>query len=132
MGSYTCRRLFRVRLYTQNKSTYTFREFLAELETCDLFVTARIHTAIFSTLMQKPFISVGLDQKLTYLSSQFDNECFNWYPDKSVEELTQKVTYVSENYMSLKENITKAKIKMETLSDNAGKLFNEYLQSITK
>ncbi|MDG1330407.1 MAG: polysaccharide pyruvyl transferase family protein [Flavobacteriaceae bacterium] len=114
------------------KSKYTFREFLAELETCDLFVTARFHTAIFSTLMQKPFITVGLDQKLTYLSSQFDNECFNWYPDKSVEELTQKVTYVSENYMSLKENITKAKIKMETLSDNAGKLFNEYLQSITK
>ena len=114
------------------ESNYTFKKFLAELETCDLFITARFHTAIFSTLMQKPFITVGLDQKLTYLSSQFDNECFNWNPDSSVNALIDKVSYIDDNYISIKESMVNIKSKMQRLSDEAGRLFNDYIKSILK
>lgn len=111
---------------------FTFKEFLSELDSCDLFVTARYHTAIFSTLMQKPFITVGIDQKLTYLSSQFNNDCFNWYPHNSVDELFSKVSFINENYLPLQKNIVETKAKMEELSNNASKLFGDYLLSVLK
>ncbi|WP_299396373.1 polysaccharide pyruvyl transferase family protein [uncultured Gelidibacter sp.] len=108
---------------------FSFKGFLSQLESCDLFITARFHTAIFSTLMYKPFITVGLDQKLTYLASQFDNDCFNWDPKDSVDVLYNKVTSINKNYNSLKENIVKTKSQMEILSNDAGILFRDYLKS---
>jgi len=109
---------------------FTFKEFLEELERCDLFITARFHAAIFSTLMQKPFITVGLDQKLTYLSSLFNNDCFNWCPDDSIDALLSKISYIDENYIPLKKGITETKENMQRLSDNASVLFGDYVNSI--
>ncbi|WP_439185735.1 polysaccharide pyruvyl transferase family protein [Carboxylicivirga taeanensis] len=105
-----------------------FKSYLAELNTCDLFITSRYHAAVFSTLMEKPFITIGLEQKLTNYSSSFENEAMNWLPNSSLSELLKNISLIDSDYAKFVNEICKKKKYFTSLSDKCAKTFSKYIK----
>ncbi len=91
-------------------SNMTFTNFLVELSEYDMFVTARYHGAIIASLLKKPFIAIGIEQKLTMVAELFDMPCWN-YPYK-IEECQTQINYVYEHYKNETQKIWE-KVELE-------------------
>lgn len=106
-----------------------FKDYLRKLQSCDLFVTSRYHGAVFSTLMNKPFVIVGLEQKLTYFASLFDQKTMIWTPGTDIAHLVEAILYIDRDYPVYKNRIIQTKKLLENSSDNVAESFFTYLRS---
>lgn len=87
----------------------TFQIFLNDLNEFDMFITARYHGAIISSLLKKPFISIGIEPKLTMVSDLFNMPC--WKYPYNIENLKK-------NIMSLELNNLITIAQIEEISEN--------------
>lgn len=62
------------------------KDFFSELSMFDIFFTARFHGAIFSALLEKPFICIDLEQKLSIIAKELGLEAFLWKHPFNIKE----------------------------------------------
>jgi len=80
-----------------NPDIQTIDGFMSDLEAYDLFISARFHGVIFSTLLNKPAISIALEPKLELVKE--NAVCEVWHPiNDSSEELLTLVNNIDEGY----------------------------------
>jgi len=105
----------------------TIKKFLKILDSFDLFITARYHGAVFSTLLGKPFISIGVEQKLDMVSDLYQNGSKKWNYPFQINECLSYVNDIDKNYIIMKENII-SNTKIQTkLAQTMIKDFINYL-----
>lgn len=63
----------------------SFKSFLLKLSDFDLFVTARYHGAVISSLLGKPFVSICIEPKLSMIADKLNMP--KWVAPFDVEEL---------------------------------------------
>lgn len=97
-------------------------DFLIVLSNYDLFITARFHGAVFSALLGKPFITVGVEQKLKMISEVFKDSSFCWNYPFSENQCLEQFHLISNNYLHFKDALN-AQVRHEVLSAN--KLFQD-------
>jgi len=104
----------------------TILDFLQILDTFDLFITARYHGAVFSTLLGKPFISICVEQKLEMISDIYQNSSKKWLYPFNEEQCISYVKEIDINYNEYKNNIYNITKKQRTLAQEMIKDFIEY------
>ncbi|MFN5415988.1 MAG: polysaccharide pyruvyl transferase family protein [Flavobacteriia bacterium] len=100
-----------------NPNIYTFDSFLKEISICDIFITARFHGAIFSTLLEKPFISIEIEQKLRFVSDLYSECSHCWKSGFDELELLNHVSDINSNYEDYVEKTTIITNKFKSQSD---------------
>jgi polysaccharide pyruvyl transferase WcaK-like protein len=108
--------------------------FIEKLNTFDLFITARYHGAIFSTLLGKPFISIVVEQKLSLISDIFINSSEKWIYPFDVSSRIDKIKIIDVNYSHYCEETIKEALKQKELSEIMFKRFINFCEEkkITK
>jgi len=101
----------------------TILEFLQILDTFDLFITARYHGAVFSTLLDKPFISICVEQKLEMISDLYKNGSKKWIYPFDEKECSKYVKEIDINYNEYKNNISTITKKQNFLANEMMKDF---------
>lgn len=89
---------------------YTVNQFLNELNTFDVFITARYHGAIIASLLSKPVISVEIEPKLKILTEQV-KEIKLWkkpFDTKELVDLLKRVDYEVDFSLSIQERRKRA------------------------
>ena len=80
-----------------NPDDDTIENFMDDLNGFDLFISARFHGVIFSTLLNKPAISVAIEPKLELVKE--NAICKVWHPiDDHKEQLIDYVNEYNKNY----------------------------------
>ena len=100
----------------------TFNSFLEEISIFDLFITARFHGAIFASILQTPFITIEVEQKLRFISEVYKDSSACWGKPFEVVELLNKIELLNKDY-SL--NRTKTIFKMKELKKFSDDMFVE-------
>lgn len=89
-----------------NPSTQTILDFLKVLSNFDTFISARFHGVIFSTILNKPSISVRLEPKLELVKE--NAVCKVWDPvNNTVEECLSNIDDIYSNYTIYQEQCHK-------------------------
>lgn len=84
---------------------YSIDEFIEKLSLFDLFITARYHGAIYSSLLGKPFISIEVEQKLKMIHEVFIEGSEVWsYPFRKVA-LLENVDKIKQSYVTYSSSI---------------------------
>lgn len=78
-------------------------DFLYHLASYDLFVTTRYHGALVAALMGKPFMSIGIEPKLTMVAEKFNMPIWN-YP-YSIDDFKKGIKIIDENYSAMTQSI---------------------------
>lgn len=77
--------------------------FMNELQKCDLFITARYHGAVVATLMNKPFITIGIEPKLEMIAELFEMPC--WHYPYDISECMGYIKKIQGEYTQIQERI---------------------------
>ena len=102
-------------LLVWNSEKNNLNNFIVELSKFDLFITARYHGAIFSSLLRKPFITIEIDPKLKLLSEVYNTSSKNWSYPFDLRELITYFNEINQDYNSFVteiDNETKKQIKI--------------------
>ncbi|UPT77165.1 polysaccharide pyruvyl transferase family protein [Sulfurovum sp. XGS-02] len=96
--------------------------FLKLLDNFDLFITARYHGAIFASLLEKPFIAIGVEQKLELISDLYQNGSEKWLYPFDLHQCLSYVQDIEKNYSSYQtgirdETIIQKKLARQMLKD---------------
>ncbi len=102
--------------------------FLYKLNEFDLFITSRYHGAVYSTLLNKPFISIEVEQKLEMISDLFSKGSFCWHKPFDELELLNYIDLIFKDYCSYVREITHKKNELTKLSSKHFDLFKLYLK----
>ena len=86
--------------YKQN-----IEDFMNELKGFDLIVTSRYHGAVFSAILNIPFISICIEPKLTTLSKLFPNSCKLWHSPFKPDELLSATNEIFNLYSTFKNRL---------------------------
>ena len=88
--------------------------FIDRLSVFDLFITARYHGAVYSSLLRKPFITIEVEQKLALINQVYDKGSHVWtYPFKK-ESLINYVMDIKSNYNFFSEELDRvSKLNIE-------------------
>lgn len=100
-----------------NPEKDTFDSFLEKISEFDLFVTARFHGAIFASLLQTPFITIEVEQKLKFIAETYNQSSYCWEKPFDLEDLYSKINLINENYNERKKFVTEKMIEFKDLSD---------------
>ena len=120
-----------IKYHLWNPKIDTFDSYISLLSEMDLFITARYHGAIFSTLLNKPFITINIEPKLSLVNELFNNASKSWeYPYK-IERLVKLVEEIDTKYPEYIQNIIHQKEKQidlaKTMFSDFSKLLNIHL-----
>lgn len=106
-----------------NPKTDSFSSYLQELSRCDIFLTSRYHGALVASLLRKPFISIGIEPKLTMVANLFGMPCWEFpYDIQECHFLIRDVdenlsNYVNKLGVQTKIEAKKNKIMMDELKE---------------
>lgn len=102
-----------------NPDNSTVESFMDELNSFDLFISARFHGVIFSTLLNKPAISIAIEPKLELVKE--NAVCKVWKPmEDGKEYLLNLVNEYNDNY-------GQAVLDCQSLVTEKSKLYAEML-----
>lgn len=107
-----------------------FDSFLEEISKCDLFITARFHGAIFASLLNTPFITIEVEQKLKFISETYSESSYSWGNPFDLEDLYSKISLLNENYVQRKTYLTQKMLEFKTLSDQMFLKLKEYYNQL--
>lgn len=110
-----------------NPDKNSIQEFITKLDEYDLFVTARYHGAVFSTLLGKPFVSISVEQKLDMVSDLYKNGSKKWLYPFDVDECVDYVKEIDENYNKFKKAVDKITLEQKKLAKNMLQDFLDYV-----
>ncbi|WP_370895426.1 polysaccharide pyruvyl transferase family protein [Chryseobacterium gossypii] len=113
-----------------NPEKDTFDSFLEKISKFDLFITARFHGAIFATLLQTPFITIEVEQKLKFISETYKESSFCWERPFILDDLYSKIGLINENYNHRKNMITQKMLEFRHLSDQMFSELKEYYKTL--
>lgn len=92
---------FNIKQWAPN--TMSLNSFMNELQKCDLFITARYHGAVVATLMNKPFITIGIEPKLKMIAKLFEMPC--WHYPYNISECVEYVKKIQDEYTQIQEQL---------------------------
>jgi polysaccharide pyruvyl transferase WcaK-like protein len=106
-------------------------DFLYHLSSFDLFVTTRYHGALVAALMGKPFMSIGIEPKLTMVAEKFNMPIWN-YP-YSIDDFKNSIKSIDENYSAMTQSVNDIieveRDKNEEMLDGLNVLLDDILKS---
>lgn len=85
----------------------TFCEIYNLLSQFDLHVTARFHGAVFASLLHIPFITIGIEQKLSMIARNYEGGAYCWESSFKLEQLRNFVEKIRLEYKQHKENVVR-------------------------
>lgn len=103
------------------------QDFLKILDNFDLFITARYHGAVFSSLLGKPFISIVVEQKLEMISDLYMDCSRKWAYPFEVKKCTKYVHEINQKYNKHKNNVISITRNQKEL---AQKMMNDFMGKI--
>lgn len=109
---------------------HEINEFLGLLNEFDLFITARYHGAIFSSLLNKPFIAIEVEQKLAMISEVFENGAHCWEKPFKKDDLLNLVSRIRKNYQNYVQEVMKKKNSLVIESDQMFRDFNNFYNGL--
>lgn len=98
-------------------------EFIKQLNGFDVFITARFHGAVFSSLLGKPFISISVEQKLKMIHQEFKDGSLLWSYPFNKEEIMNNVKQICGHYIEYENAVIKEKKRKNKESD---KMFTDF------
>ena len=111
-----------------NPDLDSFDDYLKRLSLIDVFITARYHGAIFSSMLGKPFITIEVEQKLRMFSKLIDCGSKNWsYPFSEID-LHDKFLEINQNYREFSTAVIDGAKKQKTLAEKMAEDLNSYLK----
>jgi len=112
----------------------TMNSFIENLNVFDLFITARYHGAVFSTLLGKPFISIVVEQKLSLISDIFANSSKKWIYPFNIDNCINNIKIIDKDYSNYCEKTVQEALKQKELSEVMFKRFIKFCEDkkITK
>ena len=102
----------------------TISDFIYKLNEFDLFITSRYHGAIFSALLEKPFITICVEQKLELISDIYHKCSKKWCYPFNIDECVDFVSDINKNYKTYQKEIILINTKQRKL---AKEMFNEFI-----
>ena len=81
----------------------TFENFYIRLSQFDLVITARFHGAVFASMMNIPFITIEVEQKLRMIAENYSGGAYVWTSKFDLNELNEHVSSIESAYVSHKE-----------------------------
>ncbi|MDM1073323.1 polysaccharide pyruvyl transferase family protein [Empedobacter brevis] len=100
----------------------TFDGFLEKISIFDLFITARFHGAIFASILQTPFITIEVEQKLKFISEVYNDSSACWERPFEISDLMNQIDLINKDYNSKK---AKTILKMNELKKLSDEMFIE-------
>ncbi|OUS21423.1 hypothetical protein A9Q93_01065 [Nonlabens dokdonensis] len=83
----------------------TIDKFIESHYKFDLVITARFHGAVFTSLIGKPFITIGIEPKLEMISSLYSEGSHCWNMPFEKRNVLKLVKEIDENYSTYVENV---------------------------
>ncbi len=105
-------------------NTNTIEDFMKQLSFFDLILTARYHGAVFSTLLNIPFISIVVEQKLELISEIYKDSCEKWEYPFNINDCMEKIDRVNKNYSEIISNVHTTTIGQRK---KATDMFNDFI-----
>ncbi len=109
-----------------NPDKQTINEFITTLNLFDLFISARYHGAIFSALLNKPFISISVEQKLDMISDIYVNASKKWQYPFNIEDCINNVKFIDDNYHQFVKQVKLTNKEQQKLAHSMLNNFLEY------
>ena len=104
-----------------------YDSFIKKLNNYSLIITSRFHGAIFSALLDIPFITIAIEPKLKMISELYKNGSFSWKAPYDSFQILKQIRQIKENHYNFKKSIIS--IRKQNNSD-AIKMFDELLKKL--
>jgi len=104
-----------------------YDSFIKKLNNYSLIITSRFHGAIFSALLDIPFITIAIEPKLKMISELYKNGSFSWKAPYDLFQILKQISQIKENHYNFKKSIIS--IRKQNNSD-AIKMFDELLKKL--
>lgn len=113
-----------IRVLEWNPDSSTIEEFIEQLSSFDLFVTARYHGAVFASLLNIPFVSMVIEQKLALVSDIYKDCSKKWEYPFNVNDCLNSISDIDANYISIKKQI---QLTTNLQKEKAKQMFSDFL-----
>jgi len=97
--------------YIWDPATLSTSSFFEKMNSMDIFLTSRFHTAIFASIFCIPTICLIIDPKLSNLTKEIDG-FFDWEADDSIQKLDDMINNIKENYDNYQSSISVSSEKL--------------------
>lgn len=85
-------------LITWDPERFSIPEFMRSLSCYDIFLSARYHGAVFASLLGKPVVCIGVEQKLEIVAGLFEDGARLWSYPFSVPECISMISDIENKY----------------------------------
>ncbi len=85
----------------------SYKELMAEIASSKLFLGMRLHGLIFSSILEKPFIGLSYDPKVSIFSKKLGQVCFEDLNNITLDSLIKEFNRVYSNIEDYKEVLSK-------------------------
>lgn len=111
-------------------SSMRIEDFCSKLDECTILLTSRYHGAIFSMLLDKPFIAIGIEPKLENIGASIDRDLFLLEIEESVESILDRILVMLANLTHATSLAIRAKEANILLTGSAKLEFDQSLGSL--
>ena len=108
----------------------SMHEFIISLNNFDIFITARFHGAIFSALLNKPFISIIVEDKLDIVAEEYSKASKKWPYPFDVSQCVDFVQELNNNYTESNKYLLDVCLEHKNLAISMKNEFTAFLDAI--
>lgn len=113
-----------IRVLEWNPDSATIEEFIEQLTSFDLFVTARYHGAVFAGLLNIPFVSIVVEQKLALISDTYKDCSKKWEYPFNTDDCLNSISEIDTNYIATQKQIYQT---TQLQKEKANQMFSNFL-----
>jgi len=101
--------------------------FINKLSKFSLMITSRYHGAIFSSQLEIPFITIGVEPKLEMIAELYKNGSFCWKKPYNLTQIIKYINLIKENHDEYKKTIINTN---KNNNSEAIKMLDDMLQKL--
>jgi len=105
----------------------SYEMFISFLSSFDLIITSRYHGAIYASILNVPFITIGIEQKLEMISDLYSQGSFCWEKPFYMKSVINYTNDILKNRLKYIDNIKKVRKKEK---EKADRMFNELISEL--
>jgi len=113
-----------------NPESDTIHSFVKQLNDFDLFISARYHGAVFATLLGKPVICIGIEQKLELFADLLQSGGKLWQYPFDVDECIKYIKELKNDYLKATHTLQYVTSKETQKADNMVSEFYTYFRNV--
>lgn len=113
-----------------NPQSMRITDYVTMLDSCDLLVTQRFHAAIFSLLLGKPFMAVGIEPKLDMVADMYGIADAKAPTGNGKDELTAKIFRMLANSDACRKKARQVLAEQTTQASRAQAAFDGFMQEL--